>query len=88
MTIEKQTCPKCNSQMTPGFASEIGISPGIMTAEVPSRHVIGWHDSLPGGWSKGANRPSRVLLGFCCVKCGLVEFYAVSNEVLKQIKNS
>ena len=77
-------CPKCSSEMQPGFPVETGSKGG--------QFVTRWSDQLPreitgifGGHAFTPRAtPKEIMLGFACKQCGFVELYLVSEHQLQQ----
>ena len=77
-------CPKCNSEMQPGFPVEVASKGG--------QYVTRWSNELPseisglfGGTSFTTQAiPTKFLMGFACGQCGFVELYKVSEQQLRQ----
>jgi hypothetical protein len=71
--------------MTPGYSLE--------ESDIPFREITRWIDGIPnyhrslfGGKSLAVPKaPLRFMLGFCCIGCGFIELYAVTEEAIQQL---
>ncbi len=77
------SCPKCNGEMTPGFATAVrGGGPNTYTQ--PELWVAGPPE--PSFWtgSKVSDKEHHTLVAHRCSRCAFVEFYAPGQAVPRE----
>ena len=82
--MKSRICPKCESEMKPGYPLEDPEHGTDRPTEwVSNLPILQWN-ILGGKFIRGEREnPRRFVLGFACVKCGFVELYVITEEELK-----
>ena len=79
MSVEKRTCPKCNSEMKPGFVIDLTHKNPVVEIAEQMEWVEG--DAGPPSAFHGgielSGKDRRKVVTCCCNGCGYLESYAV-----------